>query len=206
MKEKCYITSVITTHKDRRDEIIGPCGPCSFVNLVGLEGSFDLEKKLAEMGRLKPFHISNFTSFLIWAKYYGKDFRIVVSDTKIGDEIFDIIFDYEKIPDEKKGLIKKECLERYEKILEENKDRIIVSDKDYLSVIDESLDEGYKIAFLVIFNKESHWVVCYKKEGGKYFIKDSARGLLELNKEELEEALDRFEDRGFSWEVIGYKD
>jgi hypothetical protein len=90
--ENCYITSLRTTHKDKPKEIIGPCGSCSFINMVGLNGNFKLEKKMAEMGRLKPFHISNFTSFLIWSEYFNKKIKVIVSDLKIQDGLFDMIF------------------------------------------------------------------------------------------------------------------
>ena len=99
--EKCYITSTITTHKDRKKEIVGPCGPCSFINLVGLEGSFELEKRLSEMGRMKPFWASDFTSYLIWAEYFNKKIEVFVTQTDISDGTFKMIFEYEKIPSKK---------------------------------------------------------------------------------------------------------
>ena len=47
-----------------KSKIVGPCGPCSFINLTGIKGSIKLEKELAEIGRIKPFHASSYTAFL----------------------------------------------------------------------------------------------------------------------------------------------
>jgi len=69
MRESCYRSS---------NKIIGPCGPCSFINLIGLKGSPKLERELQESGRMKPFYATNFTSFLVWAEKYKVGIRIFV--------------------------------------------------------------------------------------------------------------------------------
>ena len=122
--DNCYITSTRTTHKHRRNEIIGPCGPCSFINLVKLKGSFKLEKKLAQMGRLRPFYASDFTSFLIWAEHFKKKIEVYTQNLNISSGTFKMMFKYEKIPKGKQKKLRDECLNRHNEIVQRNKNRI----------------------------------------------------------------------------------
>ena len=208
--DDCYITSVRTTHKDRKNEIIGPCGPCSFINLVGLKGSFELEKELAEMGRMKPFYASNFTSFLIWAEHFNKEIELYVENLDISEGAFETMFKYEKIPKEKQEALKEECLRRHAQIIQRNKSRIHILKDEPLKIIDNLLAKGYYVAFDMAdyFDRDflvGHLRVCYKKEGVSYFIKDSREGLLKLSRKQMKEHLGNLKKINSYFEVIGYK-
>jgi len=208
--EHCYITSTLTTHKERKDEIIGPCGPCSFINLIGLDGSFELEKKLAEMGRMKPFYASNFTSFLIWSEYFNKEIEVYVENPDISEGTFNMIFKYEKIPKEKQKELKEECLRRHSQIIQKNKDKIHILKDKPLKVIDDLLSRGYAVAFNMAdyFDKDflvGHSRVCYQKKNSVYYIKDSREGILKFSKKQMEEQLNNVKKMKGTFDIIGYK-
>jgi hypothetical protein len=208
---KTYITSVKTTHKHRKSEIIGPCGPCTFINLIDLKGSFELEKKLASSGRLKPLYMSDFTSFLLWAKKYKKDLEIYTSQIKTPEGTFRMAFKYEKIPKEKQKRIKEKVIKRRNKILEKNKDKINLFKGDFLKLIDKLLSEGKLVAFTVgtIQSKTKeivgHFRVCYKKEKGIYFIKDSSKGHMKLTRAQMKRDIGLLDKISSKKEIIAYK-
>jgi len=208
--EKCYITSTKTTHKDKKNEIIGPCGPCSFINLIGIKGSFELEKELAEIGRMKPFYASNFTSFLIWGEHFGQEIQIHTEDLNISEGTFQMMFKYEKITKEKKKEMKNECLERHKKIIDKKKDKIHILKDKPLEVIDKLLDKGYWVAFNMadFFDTNflvGHSRVCYKNENDIYYIKDSREGILKLTKDEMENHLNNVKEIDGTFYLIAYK-
>lgn len=211
MKQNCYITSLRTTHKNRINEIIGPCGPCSFINLINLNGCFELEKELSQMGRLKPFFASNFTSFLIWSNYYKINIQVYTNNLKIPNKMFEMMFKFEKIPNNKQEKLKNECLLRQKEIVEENKNKIHLFKEKPIEIIDKLLDKNYIVAFNMadFFDKDflvSHFRVCYKKDNEIYYIKDSREGLIELNKDEMLKHLNNLKAINTPSDIIGYKE
>ena len=210
MKEPCYITSTITTHADRKKEIIGPCGPCTFINLIGLKGNFELEKELVESGRLKPFYASNISSFILWAKKYKKEIIIYTEDTKLSNGTFKMMFRYENIPKEKQKELKKQAIKRYEKIIKENKSKINVIKGNPLKMMNKLLTDGYSVAFnMADYFSHSfltgHLRVCYKKDDKFYYIKDSKEGLMKLTKKEIQKGFSNLKRIGSKQEIIAYK-
>ena len=202
MEEKCYKSA---------NEIIGPCGPCSFINLIGLKGSPKLEKDLQKIGRLKPFYPSDFTSFLVWAKKYNLGFVIYAKHLDLEEKTFQMMYKYEKIPKHKQKEMRKQCEERRRKIIDENKDKVNKLIKDPLDQIDKLLTKGYVVAFTIAedYKKRGflvgHMRVCYKKDKDTYYIKDSGRGLLELTKKDMKFDLDNQGKIGAKFEIVGYK-
>ena len=212
--EKCYITSTRTTHKNRKNEIIGTCGPCSFINLVGLKGSFELEKQLAEMGRMKPFYASNFTSFLIWGEHFNKEIMVYTQNVNISDGTFEMMFKYEKIPKEKQEGLKNKCLKRHSQIILRNKSRIKIIEDTPLKIIDYLLDEGHSLIFSMAdyFGGNflvSHYKVCYGKKNNEYLIKDSGfgdvEGVYKITKGRMERELHNIKKMNGTLDIISYK-
>jgi len=198
--EKCYVTSTRNTHQNRKDEIIGTCGPCSFINLFGLKGNFNFEKELAEMGRLKPFHASNFSSFLIWAEYLKKDVTVYTSGLSISDKMFDMMYRYENTKEKNKKKFRQECLRRVNMILLKNEINIKIYKKDYLGLINFLLLKNKIVIFSMADdffhdgNLISHYRVCYGKDGDDYLIKDSGfgdvEGILRISEKDMRKHLD----------------
>jgi len=62
-----------------QSNLMGPCGPCCFINLTGKKGSAKLEKDLSKTGRFKPFDGTMYTGFLEW----GKKYNFIIIDNKI---------------------------------------------------------------------------------------------------------------------------
>jgi hypothetical protein len=210
MKEKCYITSTRTTHKNRKNEIIGPCGPCSFINLTKAKGSFEFEKRLAEMGRLKPFHASGYTAFLIWADKFKKDLKIFTASRKINDKRFSLMIRYENVPKEKIKKYKEIARERHEQIDKKFSNRIATL-KNPLQKINELLEQGYRVAVLnssFYFDKISvpHWIVAFRRNKNKYWFCDSANGIISLTKNQLEKGWKINRKEGFSEQLVAYKE
>lgn len=202
MKEKCYISA---------KKIIGPCGPCSFINLIGLKGSAKLEEELSELGKLKPFNLSDFTSFLLWSNKYKKDIEIYVNSTKISEGLFKFIFNYEKVPKGKRKELKEKANKRHSKIVQRYKNKIKKIGKNPLEKIDELLENGYWVAFCEAHkfkNKKGlvgHFKVAYKKENGNYLIKDSAKGLDELPRKKMRQQLNNLKKMKGPYNIIAYK-
>jgi len=211
MEEKCYITSTLTTHKHRKKEIIGPCGPCSFINLIKIKGNFELEKELAEIGRLKPFHACEYTAFLIWANKFKKKLKVFTSSRKINNKKLNLMIRYENVPKEKVKEYKKMARQWHEKIDKKFSNRIKLLRKP-LQKINELLEQNYRIAVLTsdfYFHKENpvpHWIVVFKKEKNKYWICDSANGIISLTKKQLEEGWKINRKQGFSIQLVAYKE
>lgn len=211
MKEKCYITSIRITHKHRKKEIIGPCGPCSFINLTKAKGNFEFEKKLEEIGRLKPFHTSGYTSFLIWGNKFKKDLKIFTSSRKINDKKLNLMIRYENVPKEKIKKYKEMARKRHKQIDEKFSKQVKILRKP-LQKINELLEQGYRVAVLTssfYFHKDNpfpHWIVAFKKEKNKYWLCDSANGIISLTKKQLEEGWKINKKEGFSPQLVAYKE
>ncbi len=199
-KEPCYLSA---------KKIAGPCGPCSFINLIGLKGSSKLEKELAEIGRLKPFHFSDFTSFLIWAEKYNKDLEVYVESKEVTKKFLDFPLKFENVPNEKEAI--KRVKKNHKKIVNKHLNKVKKLRKDPLEKMDELLEKGYWLAF-----GEAHFVksykrvmphlrVVYKKEKETYFIKDSALGLIKIKKERMVKELDKLKEIGIPRSIIAYK-
>ena len=210
MKEKCYITSTRTTHKHKKKEIIGSCGPCSFINLTKTKGSFILEKKLAEMGRLKPFHASGYTAFLIWENKFKKDLKIFTASRKINDKRLNLMIRYEKVPENKIEKYKKIARERHEKIDKKFSNQVKIL-KNPLQKINELLKQGYRVAILTssfYFEKNPvpHWIVVFEREKNKYWFCDSVNGIISLTKKQLEKGWKINKKEGFSPQLVAHKE
>ena len=193
------------------NKIIGPCGPCTFINLIGLKGDPKLEKKLQKIGRIKPFYASDFTSFLVWAEKYKLNVKVFVEKLKLKEGTFKMMFKYENIPKEKQQQKRKECIKRREDIIRKNKGKIFLLKKDPLKQIDELLTKGYSVAFTLGFHEKGknfivgHMRVAYKKEKSIYFIKDSEHGLLKLSEKEMKQDLKNLKVIGSNYEIIALK-
>jgi hypothetical protein len=180
-KESCYLSA---------NKIIGPCGPCSFINLVGLSGKPELEQELAEEGRLKPFYASDFTSFLLWADKYNIKIKVFVEDTNLPEGLFQMMFKYEKIPVEKQESMKKELNLRHKSIIKKFRKNIFELSGNPIDKIDNLLKEGYAVAFNIAdyFGGDflvGHQRVVYGKKDKFFLIKDSKYGLMKLTEEEM---------------------
>lgn len=209
MKEKCYITSTKTTHKHRKKEIIGPCGPCSFINLTRAKGNFEFEKKLAEMGRLKPFHASGYTAFLVWGNKFKKDFIVFTSSKKISNKKFNLMIRYEKIPSDKIEKFKEMAKKRHESINNKFSNQIKTL-RNPLLKLNELLEKRYRVAVLTsdfYFHKDNpvpHWIVAFRREKNKYWFCDSSNGIISLTKKQLETGWAINKREGFSAQLVAY--
>ena len=210
-KVNCYTTSTKTTHSHRKSEVVGPCGPCPFINLVGIKGSFNLEKKLAQAGRLKPFHISDYTSFLVWGEEFNKDFMVYTSSRKIPNKAFRLMQKYEGISDDNFMQFKNKGLKQHDKIDKKFSFKIHIM-KNPLLKLNLLLEKNYNVAVLTsafYFDREDpvpHWIVAYKKEGQNYLFKDSANGLISLTKSKLEKGWEINKEQGFYPQFVAYKE
>ncbi len=171
--ENCYQTSTNTTHKHKQKEIIGPCGPCAFINLIQMIGSFELEKQLAEMGRIKPFHACNHLAFLIWGKKFKKELKVFVSSRKLQTTDLNYFVKYESITKTKIQKYKQLARKWHDKFDKKFSNQINDLENP-LQTINELLKQKYRIAIL---NKH-HWTVILKKEKNNYLLCDSGCGTI----------------------------
>ena len=211
MTQECYISATSTTHQDRANEIIGPCGPCSWINLLGLKGSFDLEKELAEIGRLKPFYASTFVSYLLWAEKYGVDVIVYVDSTEISQGMFNMMFSYENIPKEERDLMRKQAIDLVRSVVKRNKNKIHLLETAPIQCIDALLDQDFLVAFNIAatfpdYDKLiGHLRVCVGKENGRYVILDSYFGKITRTREEMIQDIANVDILGGTHEIVGYK-
>ncbi len=177
----------------------GYCGPCSFINLLGIKGSLKLERHLIEIGRAKPFFNSDWTSFLIWADLYKKDLEVYLTTTKFHKEKY---INLEKDFDAFKNLPKKEFIKltnsagkRYQRLVKKYMSKIIII-RNPLKKLDELLETrgSVVVSTNTFYAKESrklpHFFVVYRKEGKYYHIMDSAFGLIKLTRSKLKKGIE----------------
>jgi hypothetical protein len=165
------------------------CGPCSSINLTGIKGSKKVETWLAKNGKLKPFKASSYTAFLVWADKYKKDIVIYTASKKLKNNLFKMMFDYEKIPKELQKDYKKQGLERFNRLNKKFSHQIKAL-KNPIKKLDELLKENYKVAVLTssFYMSEDavpHWIVAFKKEKDKYHFMCSQKGLITLKEKDL---------------------
>jgi hypothetical protein len=210
MKEKCYTTLTKTTHKNRIKDIIGPCGPCSFINLIKAKGSFELEKKLSEIGRIKPFYLNDYTSFLIWGNKFKKEFKVFTSSKKITKKTFNLMIKYENTPIDKREEFVKTAKKIHEKRNKKFSNQIKFL-KNPMEKLNKLLKQNYRIAVLISDfyshkdNPIAHWIVCFKKEKNKYWFFDSNDGVISLSKNQLEKGWRINKKQGYCAQLIAYK-
>ncbi len=68
------------------------CGPCSFINLTSLKGSERLEQQLATLGRIKPFRLSLYSSFLLWSHEKRRPVVVYTDSMGLNNKSFETIF------------------------------------------------------------------------------------------------------------------
>lgn len=209
--QDCYISSTSTTHKDRAHEIIGPCGPCSWINLLELKGSFELEKELAEIGRLKPFYASTFISFLLWAQKYGVDVDVYTSSFEISEGTFNNMFSFEGISEEKQTSMKEEANNLVKNVVSHYRNKLHILKDKPIDLIDNLLNNGFRVAFNVAckFPPQEDFVghmrVCVRKENGRYIILDSYLGKLNYTREEMIRDITNLEKISGTYHIAAYK-
>jgi rRNA-processing protein FCF1 len=211
MNENCYITSTKTTHAHRKHEIIGPCGPCSFINLTRTKGSFEFEKELAEKGRLRPFHASGYTAFLVWGHLYKKDLKVYTSSKRISNKKFQLMIRYENVPTKKIRRYKEMARKRHESVTTTYSDHVKVI-KNPLNTLHELLEQEYRVAVLTsdaYFTKNKpvpHWIVVFKREKNTYWCCDSSNGVITLTKKQILDGWNLNKSVGFSAQLVAYKE
>ena len=190
------------------------CGPCSLINMLQIKGSKKLEEQLSEIGRLKPFRASFYSSFLIWSKRYHKDFQIFTSTKKVSNKMFNLMLQHEKIPFTKQH--------RYVKLVKDNLARLnnkynsqIKNLKNPITKINELLSKKYLIAVLTSDfyyhnpHPVPHWIVAFRKKDGKYYFMDSAakktEGITTLTSAMLLKGWTINQRQGFGIQLIAYK-
>lgn len=187
-------------------KLLGPCGPCTFINLTGRKGSARLELELNKIGRFKPFEGTEYTGFLEWGKKYDLEVEVVTESKELNEKMFSFIFDIEKTPKSKQKSLKAKAKELFKKQNEKYAPQIKVT-KNIKAKLDSLLKKRRKVAvcfavFSVKYDKYfPHWVVAYKKEKGKYHFLDSSRSLQGyriLSPKQLKEAFQQSRTLGFT--------
>lgn len=170
-----------------------------------------MEKELAEIGRLKPFHASTFVSYLLWAEKYSVDLEVYISSFEISECSFKSMFDYEKIPEEKRLFMKKEAINFVSSVVSRYKNKLQILKGRPINLIDMLLSDGFRVAFNVAckfpFHDKllGHARVCVRKENNKYIILDSYFGKLVYTREEMIRDLDNVAKIGGTYGVVAYK-
>jgi len=189
--------------KPYKENLRNTCGPCSFINLVGIKGSIVKERKLMKTGRIKPFHGSLYNSFLVWADKFGYDLEAYTFSRKINKRMIKLMVRYEKIPKSKVKDYTKKVKDLSLKRDKKYKDKIHFLENP-IKKLNSLLDKGKKVAVLVSScymkwrEPVPHWIVIYKKKKEIYYIMDSARkGVSKLSKRELLHSLKLNKKVGF---------
>lgn len=165
-----------------KSNMLGPCGPCAFINLTGKKGSAKLEVSLSKIGRFKPFGGTEYTGFLEWGTKYNLPIEVYTTSKSVDNKMFSFIFDTEKTPKNKQSFLKNKAIKLFEKQNEKYKNKIYLT-KNITKKLNSLLKEGHKVAVgLTVFSSKQnrffpHWVVAYKKVGNKYHFMDSAKSL-----------------------------
>lgn len=186
------------------------CGPCSFINLTGVDGNKKIEKDLAEKGKLKPFQASSYTSFLVWSKKYNKKLIIYTSSKKLNNKIFDFMIRYEKIPKKLQEKYKNLASKRFEKLNKQSSSKVRGL-KSPIKKLDSLLKKGYKVVVLAssfYLGKERtapHWIVAFKKEKSKYYFMCSQKGIIILSKKDLLKGFKLNKKVGYYPVLVSYK-
>ncbi|VVB79942.1 Uncharacterised protein [uncultured archaeon] len=189
------------------------CGPCSFINLVGIKGSKKLELTLSNMGRLKPFHASTYSAFLVWADKHNKDILAFTSSRKLNKKMFELMIDYEKIPRSKQREFKDKANSLLKLRNKRFKNKINILKNPFLK-LDELLEKKYLVAFLTsdfylsrLRKPVPHWIVVYKRKGRFYSCMDSAQtdGITILTRAQLEKGIKLNKSQGFMPQLVAYK-
>jgi hypothetical protein len=179
------------------------CGPCAFINLTGIKGNKKLEHELSEIGRLKPFHASDYISFLIWAKRFGLKFEVFTKYRKPTKSSIKSM----KVS----GMIK--SWKTFETSMNKRVKRYSGDAhilKDPIKTLNSLLENDYKVAvitsnFYARKNPTPHWIVAYKKEGKKYFFMDSSFGNINLTEKQLMKGFRLNKNFGFCPQLVAYK-
>ncbi|MBI2629642.1 hypothetical protein HYW76_00925 [Candidatus Pacearchaeota archaeon] len=189
----------------------GTCGPCSFINLIGLKGNIKIEEQLSKIGRLKPFLITDWTSFLIWAEKYNKNIEVYLKSRNLNEKMFKLMKKYEKIPEHKFEEYKDLAKKRHEKLKIKFKDKIQLIDNS-IKKLDFLLDNGYRVVIStsnIAFKKTKepipHFTLVFKREKEKYLIIDSSRGLTNLTRRQILKGWKVNKKQGFNPILIAYK-
>lgn len=166
-----------------QSKLLGPCGPCCFINLTGMKGSPEKEVELSKAGRRKPFKGTDYTGFLEWGEKYNIPLKVFTTSNKQPNEMFKFIFKFEKIPNEKKTQQKNKSREIFEDKNKKYKDKIFLI-KNIRSKLDSLLKTHKKVAVcLAVYSKGNkcylpHWIVAYKRDDkNNYHFMDSSKSL-----------------------------
>ncbi len=187
------------------------CGPAAFINLVGIKGNKKIEDRLARAGKLHPFKISDYTSFLVWAKKYNFPIEVYTSSKKLNNKIFKYMFFKEEIPKKLQPMYKKEGLKLFKKRNKQLGKKIHFL-KDPIKKIDELLSKRYRIAIgtsnAYLKNSKSkslHWIVAFNKFKSKYYFMDPGKGITLSTKRLLKKSFSISKLKGFNPQIIAYK-
>jgi len=186
------------------------CGPCAFINLIGLKGNKNLENKLSSTGRLKPFFANDYTSFLIWTNKYKKNIDVYIMYKKIDKKFEDLMCRFEKIPKNKSKVYRRELKTRHDMLNKKFADKITII-KNPMKKLDLLLADGYLVAVLIsdyYLHEDKnvpHWIVAYKKRSGKYSFMDSARGIITLTRKEVLKGFRLNKKNGIYPELVSYR-
>jgi hypothetical protein len=185
------------------------CGPCSFINLTGIKANKKIENELSKTGRLKPFQVTVYTAFLIWAEKYKKNILIYTASKKLNNRLFNLMISYEKIPQNLQKDYKKRAKEQFNH-LNTKFSKIIKPLKNPIKKLDELLKKDYRVAVLsnsFYFDKNPvpHWIVAYKKDKTSYYFMCSKKGQIKLTKKQVIIGFKLNKKLGFYPALVAYK-
>lgn len=186
------------------------CGPCSFINLTGIDANKKVEMGLSTIGRLEPFKASSYSAFLVWAEKHNVDLEIYTSSRKLNKKMFDFMIYYEKTPLKLQKEYKAAAEKRFN-ALNKKFSSMIKNLNDPIKKLNKLLSDGNRVAVLAssfyVKNKPiaPHWIVAYKREGDKYHFICSIKGIITLSKKELLKAFEINKAHGYSPVLIRYK-
>ena len=182
------------------------CGPSSFINLIGIKGTKKLENALSDLGRLKPFYITDWTSFLIWAERYGKELEIHLENPDLNEKMFKLMKKHEKLSEAKFNEYKQAAKKRHLK-LKAKYCPLVKSLKNPLKKLNELLNKKYRVVVSIagLKNGTPHLFVAFKREKDKYWFIDSTLGIISLTKNKLIKQWKLNKKQGFGALLVGHK-